>query len=197
MGSVRVVYFQICSSVGGSPRQCQLRTASVRPCCNKNWLCIGTYMTYGGALKLSSLMVAKLDDNLPRLMHDRRDSVQATHRLPIKVFMWKMTLGRGRTWLNSLMVIVKGGHSCCLCGPRVSCWQVISLARWLLIRISMTPSDMGEACSLHSNIEVGMTLWLLWGFLDGTDFCISGMMLYHLLYELSLHAYHRLLSYLC
>jgi hypothetical protein len=39
----------------------------------------------------------ELDDTLPRFMDDRRDTVQATHRLLIKVFMWKTTLGRGRT----------------------------------------------------------------------------------------------------
>jgi hypothetical protein len=33
-----------------------------------------------------------------------------------------------------------------------------SLARRLLIQIPVTPLDMGEACSLSSNVEVGMTL---------------------------------------
>jgi hypothetical protein len=37
--------------------------------------------------------VTELDDTLPRFMDDRRDSVQATHGLLIKVFMWKTTLG--------------------------------------------------------------------------------------------------------
>jgi hypothetical protein len=32
MGSVRVVYFHIWSSKGGSPHLCRLRTASVEPC---------------------------------------------------------------------------------------------------------------------------------------------------------------------
>jgi hypothetical protein len=36
----------------------------------------------------------------------------------------------------------------------VSCCQVISLARCILIQISATPSDMGEACSLCPNVEV-------------------------------------------
>jgi hypothetical protein len=30
-----------------------------------------------------------------------------------------------------------------------------------LIRISTTPSDMGEAYSLRPNIEVGTSLWLI------------------------------------
>jgi hypothetical protein len=57
--------------------------------------------------------------------------------------------------LNSLIVIAKGGHSCCLHGSRVSCSQVDTLQGYIiLIRISVTPSDMGEACSLCSNVEV-------------------------------------------
>jgi hypothetical protein len=56
--------------------------------------------------------------------------------------------------LDSLIVIVKGGQSCCLRGSHVSCCQVISLARWLLIQISVIPSDIGETCSLCPNVEV-------------------------------------------
>jgi hypothetical protein len=57
--------------------------------------------------------------------------------------------------LNSLIVTVKGGHSCCLRGSRVLCCQVDTLQGYIiLIRISATPSDMGEACSLCSNVEV-------------------------------------------
>jgi hypothetical protein len=63
-----------------------------------------------------------------------------------------------RLWwsqLYSLIVITKGGHLCCLRGSRVSCCQVDTLQGYIiLIRISMTPSDMGEACSLCSNVEV-------------------------------------------
>jgi hypothetical protein len=57
--------------------------------------------------------------------------------------------------LNSLIVIAKGGHSCYLCGSRVSCCQVDTLQGYIiLIRIFATPSDICEACSLCSNIEV-------------------------------------------
>jgi hypothetical protein len=58
-------------------------------------------------------------------------------------------------WLNSLIVIVKGGHSCCLRGSRASCCQVDTLQGYvILIQISATPSDMDEAYSLCSNVEV-------------------------------------------
>jgi hypothetical protein len=57
--------------------------------------------------------------------------------------------------LNSLIVTVKGGPSCCLRSSRVLCCQVDTLQGYIiLIRISATPSDMGEACSLCSNVEV-------------------------------------------
>jgi hypothetical protein len=57
--------------------------------------------------------------------------------------------------LNSLIVIAKGGHSCCLRGSRVSCCQVDTLQGYIiLIQICITPSDMVEACSPCSNVEV-------------------------------------------
>jgi hypothetical protein len=52
-------------------------------------------------------------------------------------------------WLNSLIVIMKGGHSCRLSGSRVSCYRINTLQGYfILIRISATPSNMGEICSL-------------------------------------------------
>jgi hypothetical protein len=63
-----------------------------------------------------------------------------------------------RVWcarLNSLIVVTKGGHSCCLLCSHVSCCQVDTLQGYIiLIQIAATPSNMGEACSLCSNIEV-------------------------------------------
>jgi hypothetical protein len=57
--------------------------------------------------------------------------------------------------LNSLIVITKGGHSCSLGGSHVLYCQVDTLQGYIiLIQISATPSDMGEACSLFSNVEV-------------------------------------------
>jgi hypothetical protein len=57
--------------------------------------------------------------------------------------------------LNSLIVIVKGGHSCCLRGSCVSCCHYDTLQGYIiLIQISATPLDMGEACSQCSNGEV-------------------------------------------
>jgi hypothetical protein len=121
--------------------------------------------------KLVASTVVEFDDTLPCFTDDRRDSVRVTHQLPGEVFVWKTALGRGRTRPDSLIVIVKGGHSCCLHGSHVSCYQVIFLARWLLIQISVTPSDIGEACSPRSNKNM-MTLWFVWGFLDDIGYFV-------------------------
>jgi hypothetical protein len=42
----------------------------------------------------------------------------------------------------------------------------------ILIQISATPSDMGEACSLSSNVEVGMTLLVDLRLLDDIDYFV-------------------------
>jgi hypothetical protein len=41
----------------------------------------------------------------------RRDSVRAIHGLPDEVFMWRTTLGQGRTQPDSWIVIANDGHS--------------------------------------------------------------------------------------
>jgi hypothetical protein len=57
--------------------------------------------------------------------------------------------------LNSLIVIAKGGNSCCLHGSRVSCCHVDTLQGYIiLIRIFVMLSNMGEPCSLCLNVEV-------------------------------------------
>jgi hypothetical protein len=73
--------------------------------------CILTHTRFMGSHKLSSLTVIELDDTLPRFTGVHWDSVQATHGLPVEVFMWKMVLGRGRTQPDSLIVNANGGHS--------------------------------------------------------------------------------------
>jgi hypothetical protein len=105
-----------------------------------------------GPANLVASTVAKLDDSLPRLMDVHWDSVWATHGCLSMLSRGRHALGWGRTRPDSLIVIVKSGLSWRLHGSRVSCCQVISLTRCILIRISTTPLDMGEACSLCSNV---------------------------------------------
>jgi hypothetical protein len=150
MGRVRVVCFHVRSSKGGSPHLCQLRATSFGP-----W---GTSIDYVlahtgfmGSCKLSSFDGHRVGRCLTSLTDVHWDSVWATHGGPTRLYHERHAIGWGRTQPDSLIVNAKGGHSWCLHGLRVSCCQVISLARCIFIQISTTPSDMGEACSLCSN----------------------------------------------
>jgi hypothetical protein len=102
----------------------------------------------------------------------RRDSVQANHRLPGKVFTCKTTLGWGRTRPDSMIVITKGGYSYCFRGSRVSCCQLFSLARWLLIQISMTPRIWMKLVLWASNVDMRRCVYLIWEFLDDDDYFV-------------------------
>jgi hypothetical protein len=44
--------------------------------------------------------------------------------------------------------VVNCGHLWCLCGLRVSCCQVVTLARFKLARVSGRLSDMSDTCPL-------------------------------------------------
>jgi hypothetical protein len=46
--------------------------------------------------------------------------------------------------------VVNSCHPWCPSGPRVSCCQVITLARFKLSRVSAILSDMGNTCPLQS-----------------------------------------------
>jgi hypothetical protein len=138
---------------GGSPRLCRLRTVSVVPCCNEHWVVFWRIRDLWGPANLVASTVAELD-NTPLYFMDDIGIVFRPPRTTRRGFRVEDYTRVRWTRLDSLIVNAKGGHSWCLCGSRVSCCQVISLARWLLIRITVTPSDMGEACSLCTNVEV-------------------------------------------
>jgi hypothetical protein len=46
--------------------------------------------------------------------------------------------------------VVNCCHPWCPPGPRVSCCQFITLARFKLARVSVIPSDMSNTCALQS-----------------------------------------------
>jgi hypothetical protein len=69
--------------------------------------------------------VTEFDDTLLYLMGVTR----ATHDVSIEAYAWKMCTRVRWAGLDSLIVIVNYCHSWCLRGPRMSCCQVISLAR--------------------------------------------------------------------
>jgi hypothetical protein len=56
--------------------------------------------------------------------------------------------------LASLIVIINCCHSWCPPGSRVSSFQIYTLQGGLLIQISVTPLDMGDACSSSPNVEM-------------------------------------------
>jgi hypothetical protein len=156
MGRLRVVWCQIRSSKVVAPA-----CVDWGPIVWPRWTrlsCILTHMGFMGSRKLSSFD-GRWVGRHPTVLHWWHcDSVRATHRLPRRGFRVEDGTRVRWVWLDSLIVNVKGGYSWYLCGSRVSCCQVISLVRWLLIRISVTPSDMGEACSLLSFYRSAITL---------------------------------------
>jgi hypothetical protein len=174
MGRSESAPHDIQSTEGGSPRLCRLRAASVGPLQQALTIYWRIWAIWVPA-NLIALTVIELDDTSQMV---RRDSVRATHRLPSEVFTWKTALGRGRTGPDSLIVIAKGGHSCCLRGSRVSCCQVIFPCK---VTIDLNLHDIlryGEACFLSSNVEHEMMRQLHWELLDDVDyFCSYGWML--------------------
>jgi hypothetical protein len=55
--------------------------------------CVLMHTGFMGSRKLSSLSVVELDDTLPSFTGVHRDSVRATHVLPVEVFTWRATVG--------------------------------------------------------------------------------------------------------
>jgi hypothetical protein len=119
MGRVRVVCFHIWSSEGGSLRLCRLRTECLTPVNKIDFVLMHTGLW--GPANLVASTVTELDDTLPCLMYVHWDSVWATHGCLLRLSRGRHALGRGRTRPDSLIVIMKGGHSWCLQGSRVSC----------------------------------------------------------------------------
>jgi hypothetical protein len=138
---------------GGSTDLCWLRIALVIPCCNKHWVVHWCIRDLWGPANLVALTIAELDDTPLYFTND----IGIVFGPPTD-YRWDFHVEDGTrvrwTCLESLIVGANGGHSWYLCVSCVSCCQVISLIRWLLIQIFMMPSDMGEACSLCTNIEV-------------------------------------------
>jgi hypothetical protein len=91
-----------------------------------------------------ALCVDKLDDTLPRFTGVQWDNVRATHGGSTEAYVWKTSLGQGRTrpdfLIMSWTVATRGALQAYMC--RVV--RFIPLQGWLLIRISATPSDMGD-----------------------------------------------------
>jgi hypothetical protein len=96
-------------------------------------------LTHTGHMESPNLIascVNELYDSLPPF-GCYTGECRATHGVSAEAYAWKIAVGWGGTRPDSC-------HSCCLRGSCVSCCQVFTLARWLLIIISETPSKMGD-----------------------------------------------------
>jgi hypothetical protein len=149
----------------GSPRLCQLRPASV----GYEWISIWYVLTHTRHMKSLNwvvLCVAETEAILPYLMGVQWDSVWATHDVSTEAYTWK-TCTRVRWALivsltTSWIVVTRGAIWACVC--RVV--RFIPLQGWLLIRISTTPSDMGDGlfiASKHRIINFIILWWELYG----------------------------------
>jgi hypothetical protein len=165
MGRMRVDCFHVRSSNGGSPRLCQLRTASVWP-----WgTSIDYVLVHMGLWHPTNLVastVAELVNTLHFLIDVHWDNVWATHGCPSRLSCVRHALGWCMTWPDSLIVIVKGGHSWILREPGVTCCLVISLARLYIdsnlcdtLRYGWGLLDVFK----RSNGTSLLLIWELWG----------------------------------
>jgi hypothetical protein len=128
---------------GGSPCLCRLSPASV----GSEWTSIWNVLTHIGhmeSLILVASCVAGMEAILPYLTGVQWDSEWAIHRVSAEAYAWK-TCTRVRWALNvslvtSWIVATRGALLAYVC--RVV--RFIPLQGWLLIQISVTPSDMGD-----------------------------------------------------
>jgi hypothetical protein len=117
-------------------------------------LCTGAYGILCDPANLLALTVTELDDTLPHLMDDTRDSAWAIHSVSAEAYAWKTCTWVRWARLDSLIVVMNCCHSGCLRGLWVLCCQVITLARFKLTQVSTIPSDMGDTCPLQSFCRV-------------------------------------------
>jgi hypothetical protein len=128
---------------GSSLRLCRLRPTLVEPC----WTSIWNILTHTGHMESPNWIVscaAETEAILPYLAGVKWNSAWATHDVSTKSYVWK-TCTRVR-WaliisLTSLWIVAtRGALQAYVCHVV----RFIPLQGWLLIWISVTPSDMGD-----------------------------------------------------
>jgi hypothetical protein len=144
MGRVRVFYFQIRSSEGGSPRLCRLTTDRLAPVSKFDYVL--THTRFMGSHKLSSFdgCWVRWYPTIPIGCH--WDSVWANHGCPSRYHMEDMHLGtvgpvrlfdsRCELWLHMVSVWL----TCVMFLP----------CKIKLARVSTALSDMSDTCLLLS-----------------------------------------------
>jgi hypothetical protein len=145
---------------GGSPRLCRLRPASVV----SKWTSIWNVLMHTGhmqSLKWAASCAVEMEAILPYLTGVQWDSAWATHRVPAEAYVWK-TCTRVR-W--AMIVSLASSWIVASLGAlwAYMCYVVkfIPLQSWLLIWISMTPSDMGDGLFTASKCRI-INFIILW-----------------------------------
>jgi hypothetical protein len=128
---------------GGSPHLCRLRPTSVEPW----WTSIQTVLMYMGHMESPNWVassVAESEAILPYLTGVHRDSAWATHGVSAEAYTWKMCTRMRWAPIVSLtsswIVATRGALLACMC----QVVRFVPLQGWVLIRISVTPSNMGD-----------------------------------------------------
>jgi hypothetical protein len=109
---------------------------------NKHLKCTDAYMTYG-IPKLSSFACRQVG-RYPTSLLMLYEIVSGHPRCVRRGIRWKTTLGWGRTWPDSLTTSWTMATHSALQAYACHLVRFIPLQGWLLMQISVTPSDMGD-----------------------------------------------------
>jgi hypothetical protein len=145
---------------GGSPHLCRLRPTSVGP----YWTSIWNVLTHTGHMESPNWVAScatKTEAILPYLTDVKWDSAWTTHGVSIEAYAWN-TCTRVRWALivsltSSWIVATRGALRPYVC--RVV--RFTPLQGWLLIRISVTPSDMSDGLFVVFKCRI-INFILLW-----------------------------------
>jgi hypothetical protein len=117
-------------------------------------------LTHTGHMESPDLVTScadGLDDTLPHFTGVQWDSVRATHNVSSEAYAWKTTLEWGRTrpdYLTASWTVATRVASVNCCHQVCCVVRFIPLQGWLLIRISVTPSNMGDGLFTASKCRI-------------------------------------------
>jgi hypothetical protein len=125
------------------PLLCQLRPAPVR----SEWTNIWNVLTHTGHMESSNwvaLCAAEMEAILPYLMGIQWDTAWATHGVSTEAYAWKTSTRVRWALIVSLTTLWTAATHDALWACVCHVVRFIPLQGLLLIRISVTPSDMGD-----------------------------------------------------
>jgi hypothetical protein len=115
-----------------------------------------------GLANLVVSCVTELDNTLPRFTGVQLGSVWATHGMSAEAYVWKTTLGWGRTWHDSLTVSWTVATRGALLAHGCRVVRFIPLRGWLLIVISTTTLEMGDGLIVVFKRRITNFILLWW-----------------------------------